>query len=195
MQRDRGQDIVVINGTDINVLLNQPCAYHPLPPDSLYLSHAEWRARLDDRAVAQLTPFSLPETGARVIDIGTGSGCIAVSLQLARPDLRVVGVDTSVGALTVAKINGATALAASDVLSAFRRDFDLKASADYIDSVRGTDIELTRQGTELVASASWTNTLHLVGNVSLLLEFEAASDADTYRHDESFFDKLKSAFR
>jgi len=29
----------------------------------------------------------------------------------------------------------------------------------------------------------------------LLLEFEAASDQDTYRHDESFFDKLKSAFR
>jgi molecular chaperone DnaJ len=29
----------------------------------------------------------------------------------------------------------------------------------------------------------------------LLDEFEAASDADTYRHDEGFFDKLKSAFR
>jgi molecular chaperone DnaJ len=29
----------------------------------------------------------------------------------------------------------------------------------------------------------------------LLLEFEAASDDDTYRHDESFFEKLKSAFR
>jgi molecular chaperone DnaJ len=29
----------------------------------------------------------------------------------------------------------------------------------------------------------------------LLQEFEAASDADTYRHDESLFDKLKSAFR
>ncbi len=29
----------------------------------------------------------------------------------------------------------------------------------------------------------------------LLLEFEAASDADTYSQDESFFDKLKSAFR
>jgi molecular chaperone DnaJ len=29
----------------------------------------------------------------------------------------------------------------------------------------------------------------------LLLEFEAASGADTYRTDESFFDKLKSAFR
>jgi VCBS repeat protein len=32
LQRDRGEDIVVINGTDINVLLNEPCAYHPLPP-------------------------------------------------------------------------------------------------------------------------------------------------------------------
>jgi molecular chaperone DnaJ len=29
----------------------------------------------------------------------------------------------------------------------------------------------------------------------LLEEFEAASDDDTYRHEESFFDKLKSAFR
>jgi molecular chaperone DnaJ len=29
----------------------------------------------------------------------------------------------------------------------------------------------------------------------LLTEFDAASDADTYRHDESFFEKLKSAFR
>jgi Domain of unknown function (DUF4845) len=57
----------------------------------------------------------------------------------------------------------------------FRRDFDLKASADYIDSVRGSDIELSRQGTELVASANWTTTLHLVGNVSLLLEFEASA--------------------
>jgi molecular chaperone DnaJ len=29
----------------------------------------------------------------------------------------------------------------------------------------------------------------------LLQEFDAASDAETYRHDESFFEKLKSAFR
>ena len=29
----------------------------------------------------------------------------------------------------------------------------------------------------------------------LLAEFEAASDDDTYRNDESFFEKLKSAFR
>ena len=57
----------------------------------------------------------------------------------------------------------------------FRRDFDLKASADYIDSVHGSDIEVSKEGNELVATASWTRTLHMVGNVSLLLEFEATA--------------------
>jgi hypothetical protein len=57
----------------------------------------------------------------------------------------------------------------------FRRDFDLKASADYIDSVRGADIEVTKDGNQLVATASWQRVLHLVGNVSLLLDFEATA--------------------
>ena len=57
----------------------------------------------------------------------------------------------------------------------FRRDFDLKASADYIDSVQGSDIQVMKDGNALVATASWTRTLHLVGNVSLLLEFEATA--------------------
>ena len=57
----------------------------------------------------------------------------------------------------------------------FRRDFDLKASADYIDSVQGSDIQVAKEGNALVATASWTRTLHLIGNVSLLLEFEAVA--------------------
>ena len=52
-------------------------------------------------------------------------------------------------------------------LAKFRRDFDLKASADYIDSVRGSDIEVAKEGNTLVATAAWSNKLHLVGNVSL----------------------------
>jgi hypothetical protein len=57
----------------------------------------------------------------------------------------------------------------------FRRDFDTKAAADYIDSVRGSDVEVTKDGNQLVATISWTRVLHLVGNVSLLLEFEATA--------------------
>jgi len=60
-------------------------------------------------------------------------------------------------------------------LTQFRHDFDLKASADYIDSVQGTDIQVNKEVNTLVATASWSRTLHLVGNVSLLLEFEATA--------------------
>jgi len=56
-----------------------------------------------------------------------------------------------------------------------RRDFDLKASADYIDTVRGSDVDFVQEGRGFIATANWTRTLHLVGNVSLLLEFEASA--------------------
>ena len=70
------------------------------------------------------TAVEIVPRGARVVDMGTGSGCIAVTLASARPDLRVIGVDISVAALAVARRNGAVCVG-SDVLSAFRRDFDV----------------------------------------------------------------------
>lgn len=59
-------------------------------------------------------------------------------------------------------------------LTEFRRSFDLQAAADYIDSVRGSDIELTKEGNAIVASATWQKKLPLVGNVSLLLDFDVS---------------------
>lgn len=41
--------------------------------------------------------------GARVLDLCTGSGCIAWSLLMERPDIQVVGVDLSPEALAVAR--------------------------------------------------------------------------------------------
>jgi release factor glutamine methyltransferase len=43
----------------------------------------------------------------RILDIGTGSGCIAVSLKKALPDCTLSAMDISVDALTVAKKNAA----------------------------------------------------------------------------------------
>ncbi len=43
--------------------------------------------------------------GARVADVGTGSGAVALALKDERPDLDVTGLDVSTGALDVAREN------------------------------------------------------------------------------------------
>jgi hypothetical protein len=60
-------------------------------------------------------------------------------------------------------------------LAEFRRDFDRRAGADYIESVHGNDVDLAKQGNVITASASWSVTLPLFANVSLLLDFNASA--------------------
>ena len=60
-------------------------------------------------------------------------------------------------------------------LAEARKSFDRRASADYVESVRPSDLELTKEGNVITVSASWTQTLHLFGNVSLLLDFTASA--------------------
>ncbi len=47
------------------------------------------------------------DANACLVDVGVGSGCIALTAALERPRLRVIGVDVSLDALAVAKINRA----------------------------------------------------------------------------------------
>ena len=56
-----------------------------------------------------LGPLSNKKSGVRVLDIGTGSGCIALSIKSERPGWEVVGIDVSEAALAQAREN-ATAL-------------------------------------------------------------------------------------
>ncbi len=73
--------------------------------------------------------------GARAVDVGTGSGCIAVTLALHAPHLRVCAVDLSTAALTVARDNARRHGVADrllflqgDLLQPLRGPFDLVVS-------------------------------------------------------------------
>ncbi|NNE71910.1 MAG: peptide chain release factor N(5)-glutamine methyltransferase [Rhodothermales bacterium] len=49
--------------------------------------------------------LSAAPRGGRVLEVGTGSGCVAVTVALERPDLEVIAMDVSAAALEVARKN------------------------------------------------------------------------------------------
>lgn len=89
--------------------------------------------RPDTELLVELALARAPQN-ARVIDLGTGSGCIPITLKLERPDLQLSAVDLSPAALEIARHNAAqlgaeVRFVESDWLSALRLErFELIVS-------------------------------------------------------------------
>jgi release factor glutamine methyltransferase len=92
-------------------------------------------------------------TAPRVIDVGTGSGCIVLSLAAERPDAILVATDLSAAALRVARENASrmnfadrVRFVRGDLLDAFRSDavappFDLVVSnPPYVNEAEWRDL-------------------------------------------------------
>lgn len=87
-----------------------------------------------------------PTRPIRAVDVGTGSGCIAISLAVHTPNLEILALDTSMAALEIARKNVIrhhvecqVKLIASDLLSSLAKEaiFDLIcANLPYIPSER-----------------------------------------------------------
>ena len=54
-----------------------------------------------------------------------------------------------------------------------RRSLERRINADYVDSVRASDVTVSKEGNQVVASLEWQKVLHMVGNASILLDFQA----------------------
>jgi len=63
--------------------------------------------RPETEELIDLVLAGLPPGPARLIDVGTGSGAIALACKQARPDLEVEAVDVSAEAIAIARANGA----------------------------------------------------------------------------------------
>lgn len=88
--------------------------------------------------------------GVSVLDVGTGSGPVALALKHERPDLDVAGVDVSADAVAVARCNAArlgldVEFAVADLLSAVARPFDaVLANLPYVASGDSLAPEVSR---------------------------------------------------
>ena len=108
--------------------------------------------RGETEAIVELARAAAP-TARTILDAGTGSGILAVSLALERPEARVVAVDRSEAALALARANATlhgvirrVSFVASDWLSALapRPHFDLAvANPPYVPRLDAPHVEKT----------------------------------------------------
>jgi len=141
----------------------------------------------------------------RIIDIGTGSGCIAISLAAELPEATVFGVDLSMAALRIAQKNARyhnlphIHFIQADLLSSFSTQFDLIcANLPYIPTRTLDALPVSRRdphlaldggpsGMETIRRLLVQAKTRMAPNSVLLLEVESTLGASTLASAQEVF--------
>jgi release factor glutamine methyltransferase len=96
--------------------------------------------------------------GARAVDVGTGSGAVALALKDERPDLQVVGTDVSEDALDVARANAQrlaldVELVRADLLTGVRDVDAVVSNPPYVEDGAALAPEIVRHEPALALRA------------------------------------------
>jgi hypothetical protein len=63
----------------------------------------------------------------------------------------------------------------SSSVAEIRKTFDARATIDDISTIKGSDLEVTKEGGELVISVAYRKEIPLAANVGVYIDFRAAS--------------------
>ena len=91
-----------------------------------------------------------------------------LGLKLAPSYIEFFAVKKAVNALGTEARGSAT-------VADIRRSFDQRASVDGIDSIKGSDLEVTKDSSGVVVSAAYRKEIPLVANIGVYIEFRAVS--------------------
>jgi hypothetical protein len=91
-----------------------------------------------------------------------------LGMKLAPSYIEFFAIKKAVNAIALEKQGGGSVLE-------LRKAFDRYAVIDAIDTVKGSDLEITKEGNDLVISASYRKEIPLVANVGLYINFLATS--------------------
>ena len=89
-----------------------------------------------------------PPSGSRIVDVGSGSGCIGITLALELPEAQVTLTDISLDALRVARLNAAelgasVSIACMDLLDAVSGPFDfIVSNPPYVSRKEATRLQI-----------------------------------------------------
>jgi hypothetical protein len=91
-----------------------------------------------------------------------------VGLKLTPSYIEFFAIKKAINALGQESRGGAS-------VAEIRKSFDQRATIDDISSVKGADLEVTKDGGGIVVSTSYRKEIPLVANVGVYIEFKASS--------------------